>query len=193
MMVEYNIPTLLTFTRIALTFIIVIIFYLPWEYSNIACMVIFSIAGFTDWLDGHLARKMEQHTNFGAFLDPVADKLLVVLTLVIIIETESSIFMTIPAAIIIGRELVISALREWMASSGQRDVVAVSNLGKWKTGTQMVAIGCLLFSDDLLFLPVSTLGYVLLYIAAVITVVSMYQYLSAVFSVNKDNSEKLVS
>ena len=192
-MVEYNIPTLLTFTRIALTFIIVIIFYLPWEYSNIACMVIFSIAGFTDWLDGHLARKMEQHTTFGAFLDPVADKLLVVLTLVIIIETESSIFMTIPAAIIIGRELVISALREWMASSGQRDVVAVSNLGKWKTGTQMVAIGCLLFSDDLLFLPVSTLGYVLLYIAAVITVVSMYQYLSAVFGVNKDNSEKLVS
>ena len=192
-MVEYNIPTLLTFTRIALTFIIVIIFYLPWEYSNIACMVIFSIAGVTDWLDGHLARKMEQHTTFGAFLDPVADKLLVVLTLVIIIETESSIFMTIPAAIIIGRELVISALREWMASSGQRDVVAVSNLGKWKTGTQMVAIGCLLFSDDLLFLPVSTLGYVLLYIAAVITVVSMYQYLSAVFGVNKDNSEKLVS
>ena len=192
-MVEYNIPTLLTFTRIALTFLIVIIFYLPWEYSNIACMVIFSIAGFTDWLDGHLARKMGQHTNFGAFLDPVADKLLVVLTLVIIIETESSIFMTIPAAIIIGRELVISALREWMASSGQRDVVAVSNLGKWKTGTQMVAIGCLLFSDDLLFLPVSALGYVLLYIAAVITVVSMYQYLSAVFSVNKDNSEKLVS
>ena len=192
-MVEYNIPTLLTFTRIALTFIIVIIFYLPWEYSNIACMVIFSIAGFTDWLDGRLARKMEQHTTFGAFLDPVADKLLVVLTLVIIIETESSIFMTIPAAIIIGRELVISALREWMASSGQRDVVAVSNLGKWKTGAQMVAIGCLLFSDDLLFLPVSTLGYVLLYIAAVITVVSMYQYLSAVFGVNKDNSEKLVS
>jgi CDP-diacylglycerol--glycerol-3-phosphate 3-phosphatidyltransferase len=192
-MVEYNIPTLLTFTRIALTFLIVIIFYLPWEYSNIACMVIFSIAGFTDWLDGHLARKMGQHTNFGAFLDPVADKLLVVLTLVIIIETESSIFMTIPAAIIIGRELVISALREWMASSGQRDVVAVSNLGKWKTGTQMVAIGCLLFSDDLLFLPVSTLGYVLLYIAAVITVVSMYQYLSAVFGVNKDNSEKVVS
>jgi CDP-diacylglycerol--glycerol-3-phosphate 3-phosphatidyltransferase len=192
-MVEYNIPTLLTFTRIALTFLIVIIFYLPWEYSNIACMVIFSIAGFTDWLDGHLARKMEQHTNFGAFLDPVADKLLVVLTLVIIIETESSIFMTIPAAIIIGRELVISALREWMASSGQRDVVAVSNLGKWKTGTQMVAIGCLLFSDDLLFLPVSALGYVLLYIAAVITVVSMYQYLSAVFGGNKDNSEKVVS
>ncbi|HIL39057.1 MAG TPA: CDP-diacylglycerol--glycerol-3-phosphate 3-phosphatidyltransferase [Methylococcales bacterium] len=192
-MVEYNIPTLLTFTRIALTFLIVIVFYLPWEYSNIACMVIFSIAGFTDWLDGHLARKMGQHTNFGAFLDPVADKLLVVLTLVIIIETESSIFMTIPAAIIIGRELVISALREWMASSGQRDVVAVSNLGKWKTGTQMVAIGCLLFSDDLLFLPVSTLGYLLLYIAAVITVVSMYQYLSAVFGVNKDNSEKVVS
>jgi len=192
-MVEYNIPTLLTFTRIALTFLIVIIFYLPWEYSNIACMVIFSIAGFTDWLDGHLARKMGQHTNFGAFLDPVADKLLVVLTLVIIIETESSIFMTIPAAIIIGRELVISALREWMASSGQRDVVAVSNLGKWKTGTQMVAIGCLLFSDDLLFLPVTTLGYVLLYIAAVITVVSMYQYLSAVFGVNKDNSEKVAS
>ena len=192
-MVEYNIPTLLTFTRIALTFLIVIIFYLPWEYSNIACMVIFSIAGFTDWLDGHLARKMGQHTNFGAFLDPVADKLLVVLTLVIIIETESSIFMTIPAAIIIGRELVISALREWMASSGQRDLVAVSNLGKWKTGTQMVAIGCLLFSDDLLFLPVSALGYVLLYIAAVITVVSMYQYLSAVFGGNKDNSEKVVS
>ena len=192
-MVEYNIPTLLTFTRIALTFLIVIVFYLPWEYSNIACTVIFSFAGFTDWLDGHLARKMGQHTNFGAFLDPVADKLLVVLTLVIIIQTEASVFMTLPAAIIIGRELVISALREWMASSGQRDVVAVSNLGKWKTGTQMVAIGCLPFSDDLLFLPVSALGYLLLYIAAVITVVSMYQYLNAVFGANKDNSEKASS
>lgn len=191
-MVEYNIPTLLTFTRIGLTFLIVIVFYVPWEYSNIACMVIFAIAGFTDWLDGHLARKMGQHTSFGAFLDPVADKLLVVLTLAIIIETESSIFMTIPAAIIIGRELVISALREWMASSGQRDVVAVSNLGKWKTGTQMVAIGCLLFRDDLLFLPVSALGYFFLYIAVVITVWSMYQYLSAVFGVDKDNlAEKL--
>ncbi len=192
-MVEYNIPTLLTFTRIALTFIIVIVFYLPWEYSNIACTVIFSFAGFTDWLDGHLARKMGQHTNFGAFLDPVADKLLVVLTLVIIIQTESSIFMTIPAAIIIGRELVISALREWMASSGQRDVVAVSNLGKWKTGTQMVAIGCLLFREDLLFLPVSELGYLLLYIAAAITVVSMYQYLNAVFGVKQDKSEETTS
>ncbi len=192
-MVEYNIPTLLTFTRIALTFIIVIVFYLPWEYSNIACTVIFSFAGFTDWLDGHLARKMGQHTNFGAFLDPVADKLLVVLTLVIMIQTESSIFMTIPAAIIIGRELVISALREWMASSGQRDVVAVSNLGKWKTGTQMVAIGCLLFREDLLFLPVSELGYLLLYIAAAITVVSMYQYLNAVFGVKQDKSEETTS
>ena len=192
-MVEYNIPTLLTFTRIALTFIIVIVFYLPWEYSNIACTVIFSFAGFTDWLDGHLARKMGQHTNFGAFLDPVADKLLVVLTLVIMIQTESSIFMTIPAAIIIGRELVISALREWMASSGQRDVVAVSNLGKWKTGTQMVAIGCLLFREDLLFLPLSELGYLLLYIAAAITVVSMYQYLNAVFGVKQDKSEETTS
>ena len=154
-----------------------VVFYLPWDYSNIACTVIFTVAGFTDWLDGYLARKWGQETAFGAFLDPVADKLMVAIVLVLIVQSEASIYMSIPAAVIIGREITIASLREWMAEIGQRKKVKVSHLGKWKTTAQMVSIGMLLYQNDLFGLPIRDIGYVLLYIAAILTLWSMIGYL----------------
>ena len=154
-----------------------VVFYLPWVYSNIACTVIFTVAGFTDWLDGYLARKWGQETAFGAFLDPVADKLMVAIVLVLIVQSEASIYMSIPAAVIIGREITIASLREWMAEIGQRKKVKVSHLGKWKTTAQMVSIGMLLYQNDLFGLPIRDIGYVLLYIAAILTLWSMTGYL----------------
>ena len=176
-MLEFNLPTNLTLLRIALIPILMVVFYLPWVYSNIACTVIFTVAGFTDWLDGYLARKWGQETAFGAFLDPVADKLMVAIVLVLIVQSESSIYMSIPAAVIIGREITIASLREWMAEIGQRKKVKVSHLGKWKTTAQMVSIGMLLYQNDLFGLPIRDIGYVLLYIAAILTLWSMIGYL----------------
>ncbi len=179
MTIEYNLPTNLTLLRIALIPLLVIVFYLPWDYSNLACTIIFSVAGFTDWLDGYLARKMHLETAFGAFLDPVADKLMVAIVLVLIVQSEGSIALAIASSIIIGREITIASLREWMAEIGQRAQVKVSALGKWKTTVQMIAIGFLLFKHDLGALPVSLIGHWLLYLAALLTIWSMVNYLSA--------------
>ncbi|MGR9073050.1 MAG: CDP-diacylglycerol--glycerol-3-phosphate 3-phosphatidyltransferase [Gammaproteobacteria bacterium] len=176
-MLEYNLPTILTLMRIASIPLLVVVYYLPWQYSNFLCTVIFVAAAITDWLDGHLARKMDMETTFGAFLDPVADKLMVAIILVLIVQTEANTLLTVPAAIIIGREITIASLREWMAEIGERKQVAVSNLGKWKTGFQMTALGCLLFRDDLFFLPVKAIGYLCLYVAAILTLWSMMNYL----------------
>jgi len=183
---EFNLPTYLTLLRIALIPILAIIFYLPWQYANLACVVIFVIAGFTDWLDGYLARKMAQETPFGAFLDPVADKLMVAFVLVLLVETEGSLYLTIPAAIIIGREITIASLREWMAEIGQKAKVKVSQLGKWKTTAQMAAITLLLYGDDFAGLPIRTLGYWLIYIAAILTLWSMVNYLAAAIATLKE-------
>jgi CDP-diacylglycerol--glycerol-3-phosphate 3-phosphatidyltransferase len=179
MAVEFNLPTYLTLLRIALIPLLAIIFYLPWQYANFTCTAIFLIAGITDWLDGYLARKMGQETAFGAFLDPVADKLMVAFVLVLLVEHESSPYLTIPAAIIIGREIAIASLREWMAEIGQRAKVQVSQLGKWKTTAQITAIALLLYGENLAGLPIKTLGYWLLYIAAILTLWSMVNYLAA--------------
>ena len=181
-MIDINIPTLLTLLRIALIPVLAIFFYLPWEYSNIATTFIFFVAGFTDWLDGYLARKMQLETKFGAFLDPVADKIMVAVVLVLLVQTVSSVWMTIPVAIIIGREITISSLREWMAEIGQRATVKVSDIGKWKTSAQMLAIGCLLYNDELFGLSMQTFGLVLLYIAAILTLWSMIIYLKAAYT-----------
>jgi CDP-diacylglycerol--glycerol-3-phosphate 3-phosphatidyltransferase len=183
MAIEFNLPINITLLRIALIPLLAIIFYLPWEYSNLACTVIFSVAGFTDWLDGYLARKMKLETPFGAFLDPVADKLMVAIVLVLIVQQQATAYLAIPAAIIIGREITIASLREWMAEIGQRAKVGVSELGKWKTTVQMVAIGMLLYHDDLFGIPVNYCGYGLLYIAAVLTLWSMVNYLKAAVAV----------
>jgi CDP-diacylglycerol---glycerol-3-phosphate 3-phosphatidyltransferase len=176
--IDYNIPNCLTLLRLALIPLLVIVFYLPWIYSNVACTFIFFIAGVSDWLDGYLARKMNLETPFGAFLDPVADKVMVAIILVLIVQQQANPYLAVPAAIIIGREITIASLREWMAEIGQRAKVKVSDLGKWKTTAQMLAIGLLLYHEDVFGLPVNSIGYVLLYIAAVLTLWSMVNYLS---------------
>ena len=181
-----NIPTILTLLRVALIPVLAVFFYLPWEYSNIATTFIFFIAAVTDWLDGYLARKMGLETKFGAFLDPVADKIMVAFILVLLVEAEASIWMTIPAAIIIGREITISSLREWMAEIGQRATVKVSQIGKWKTSAQMLAIACLLYGEAIFGLSMQLFGLIMLYIAAILTVWSMVSYLRAALKTMAD-------
>ncbi|MGE8504522.1 CDP-diacylglycerol--glycerol-3-phosphate 3-phosphatidyltransferase [Ectopseudomonas oleovorans] len=184
-----NIPNLLTVLRVLLIPVFILLFYLPFSWSYWAASAVFAIAAFTDWLDGYLARRWEQGTPFGAFLDPVADKLMVAVALVLLAAEHSNLWLTLAAAIIIGREIVVSALREWMAELGARAHVAVSNLGKWKTAAQMVALVILLANP-----PVFTfwviLGYVLLVIAAVLTLWSMLQYLLAAWPHLSTTSEK---
>jgi CDP-diacylglycerol--glycerol-3-phosphate 3-phosphatidyltransferase len=179
MTIEFNLPTNLTLLRIALIPLLTVIFYVPWEYSNLACTLIFILAGFTDWLDGYLARRMQQETPFGAFLDPVADKLMVAMVLVLIVQQQPNPYLAIPAAVIIGREITIASLREWMAEIGKRAKVKVSQLGKWKTTAQMLSITLLLYREDIAGIPVNSMGYGLLYIAAILTLWSMVNYLSA--------------
>jgi CDP-diacylglycerol--glycerol-3-phosphate 3-phosphatidyltransferase len=182
MTIQFNLPINLTLLRIALIPLLVVVFYLPWHYANVVCTLIFLLAGITDWLDGYFARKMQLETAFGAFLDPVADKLMVAIVLVLLVEQQASPYLAIPAAIIIGREITIASLREWMAEIGKRAKVKVSELGKWKTTAQMLAIGFLLYREDLLGLPINLIGYGLLYIAAALTLWSMVSYLRAAFT-----------
>jgi CDP-diacylglycerol--glycerol-3-phosphate 3-phosphatidyltransferase len=172
-----NLPNILTISRIIMIPVFVVIFYLPAEWSYLISATIFALAALTDWLDGYLARKLNQSTPFGAFLDPVADKLMVAVALAVLIEEHSAIVLTIPATIIIGREIVISALREWMAEVGSRASVAVSYIGKVKTTAQMAAIvGLLAFPPgDIL----SNIALGLLYVAAGLTLWSMGLYLKA--------------
>ncbi len=172
-----NLPNILTLSRIIMIPVFVMIFYLPVEWSYLVSACIFALAGLTDWLDGYLARKLDQSTPFGAFLDPVADKLMVAVALAVLIEEHAAILLTIPATVIIGREIVISALREWMAEVGSRASVAVSYIGKIKTTAQMAAIvGLLAFPPGVVWANVSI---ALLYVAAVLTLWSMILYLKA--------------
>lgn len=173
-----NIPNILTVLRVALIPIFILLFYLPYHWSYLAASSVFAIAAATDWLDGYLARRLEQSTPFGAFLDPVADKLMVAVALVLLVQAHANIWLTLPAAVIIGREIVVSALREWMAELGARAQVAVSSLGKWKTAAQMVALIILLGNPPALTFIV-LLGYGLLLIAAALTLWSMVNYLRA--------------
>ena len=188
MTIQFNLPTNLTLLRIALIPLLTVVFYLLWHYTNVACMLIFLAAGITDWLDGYLARKMHLETPFGAFLDPVADKLMVAIVLVLLVQQQATPYLAIPAAIIIGREITIASLREWMAEIGQRATVKVSSLGKWKTTAQMLAIGMLLYREDLLGLPINAIGYGLLYIAAALTLWSMISYLRAALTAMAENN-----
>ncbi|MCE0463387.1 MULTISPECIES: CDP-diacylglycerol--glycerol-3-phosphate 3-phosphatidyltransferase [Pseudomonas] len=173
-----NIPNLLTVLRVLLIPIFIVLFYLPYHWSYVASASVFAIAAATDWLDGYLARLLKQSTPFGAFLDPVADKLMVAVALVLLVQEHGNLWLTLPAAVIIGREIVVSALREWMAELGARAQVAVSNLGKWKTAAQMLALVILLANpSDFSFWVL--LGYALLLISAGLTLWSMVQYLRA--------------
>lgn len=174
-----NIPTLLTWLRIALIPLIIVVFYLPVTWAGPASAAIFALAALTDWLDGFLARRLGQTSRFGAFLDPVADKLMVAAALVLLVDRMGGLLLGAAAIVIIGREIAISALREWMAQIGQQGRVAVSGLGKLKTTAQMLAIFLLLYQQPLAGVPVTGAGLILLYVAAALTLWSMIQYLRA--------------
>jgi CDP-diacylglycerol--glycerol-3-phosphate 3-phosphatidyltransferase len=169
---------MLTAFRIAMIPVLVLVFYLlPMDVRYLASAFIFSLASLTDWLDGYLARSMGQMTPFGAFLDPVADKLLVAVALVLLVEAHASALLAIPALVIVGREIVVSALREWMSKYSDRGGVRVSMIAKVKTGFQMTAIIVLLSQPPSLDNLLVILGFLLLYIAAGLTLYSMAQYL----------------
>ncbi|MEY2700920.1 MAG: CDP-diacylglycerol--glycerol-3-phosphate 3-phosphatidyltransferase [Pseudomonadota bacterium] len=177
MTIKLNLPNWLTLLRICMIPVLVVVFYLPIEHARAWCGFLFALAGFTDWLDGYLARKLGMTTRFGAFLDPVADKLIVAVSLVLIVQAEPSAIIALSVAIIISREITIASLREWMAEIGERKQVAVSRLGKWKTTFQIIAITTILLALDLdreWLLPV---GIFALVVSAGLTLWSMIQYL----------------
>lgn len=189
-----NLPNILTLIRLALIPVFVILFYWPTEMSNFYAAIVFVVAAFTDLLDGYLARKLQLTTKFGAFLDPVADKIIVCTALVLIVEHYSLYrdvlyphlgkFITIPAMIIIAREIIVSALREWMAELGKRANVAVSWIGKWKTTIQLVAISGLIwrFNELMIYSAV-----VMLVFATILTIWSMVMYLKAGWAYMKED------
>lgn len=180
-----NLPNSLTLLRVAFVPVFIALFYLPFDWSYYASAVVFILAAITDWLDGFLARRLKQMTKFGAFLDPVADKLIVVTALILLLQDyavthpRSSILFAVAVVIIIGREIVISALREWMAELGSRTSVAVSMVGKLKTTLQMVAIIVLLAFNPGHYPTLHYLGVTLVYVAAGLTLWSMIIYLKA--------------
>jgi CDP-diacylglycerol--glycerol-3-phosphate 3-phosphatidyltransferase/cardiolipin synthase len=181
--VRLTIPNILTLLRVAIIPLVVVLFYLPWPHARQATAILFAVASITDWFDGWLARKLGQTSKFGAFLDPVADKLLVAVSLVMILHvhglTGEGAVLAVLVAVIIGREITISALREWMAELGQRTSVAVGTVGKVKTVFQMVAILLMLWQSPLFGLPIYEIGFGLLFVAAALTVYSMAVYLKA--------------
>ena len=183
-----NIPNLITVLRVLLIPFFILLFYLPYSWSYVAASSVFAFAAATDWLDGYLARRLEQSTPFGAFLDPVADKLMVAVALVLLVQEHHNVWLTLPAAVIIGREIVISALREWMAELGERATVKVAAIGKIKTIVQMVALVCLLYQAPLWGLPIFVIGEWLLAVAAMLTLWSGLAYLYAAWPILKKDS-----
>lgn len=171
-----SLPNLLTLLRIVLIPVFIVVFYLPFSWAKYVAAIIFFLASFTDWLDGFLARKLKQTSPFGSFLDPVADKLLVATSLLLLVSAKDIHYITLPAIVIVGREIVISALREWMAEVGNRTSVTVSYIGKVKTALQMFALFLLLA-----FQPATSywgvLGFISLYLAAILTIWSMVIYI----------------
>lgn len=175
-----NIPILLTWLRIVLIPLLIAVYYVPDSWlggvgRNLIATVVFVVAAVTDWLDGYLARRLNQTSAFGAFLDPVADKLMIAAALIMLVQLGR--LDAIVAAIIIGREITISALREWMAQIGAHKSVAVSMIGKIKTTAQMVAIPLLLYRDPIGGFDIVSAGIWLIYVAAVLTLWSMFYYM----------------
>jgi CDP-diacylglycerol--glycerol-3-phosphate 3-phosphatidyltransferase len=175
----FNWPNTLTWLRICAIPLIVVLFYMPYPWADPAAGLLFAAAGLTDSLDGYLARRLGQTSRRGAFLDPVADKLIVAVALVLLVSKDPRALIALTAAVIIGREITISALREWMAEIGQRRKVAVSQLGKYKTILQITGLSFMLFRQPLIGLPIYRIGVVLTEVAAAATLVSMVAYLRA--------------
>lgn len=182
---QLNLPTLLTLLRIALIPVFLSVFFASFQGANWLCTALFGLAAVTDWLDGYLARRLNQISAFGAFLDPVADKLMVATALVLLVQAIPTPLMAVAVAIIIGREIAISALREWMAQIGRQGCVAVSIVGKCKTTVQMIAVLLLLYREPIGFFPTLEIGLGLLLVAAALTLWSMLHYLIAAWPVLK--------
>ena len=184
-----NLPAWLTLFRVALLPVMVVVFYLPFPGHNITAAIVFLLAAFTDWLDGYLARRMNLTSAFGAFLDPVADKLMVAVTLFLLVESHRGgwpgILMAVTAAVIVGREISVSALREWMAEIGMRATVKVAFIGKLKTVMQMVALVVLIVQHEKAAeaLRLYHIGEALLVIAGVLTIWSGLYYLRAAWPI----------
>ncbi|HEU4851715.1 MAG TPA: CDP-diacylglycerol--glycerol-3-phosphate 3-phosphatidyltransferase [Telluria sp.] len=187
----FNIPIFLTWLRVALIPLVVGVYYLPAHWlplgdRNIAATAVFIVAALTDWLDGYLARRWNETSAFGAFLDPVADKLMVAGALLVLVQLDRA--NAIIAFIIIGREITISALREWMAQLGASKSVAVHQLGKIKTAAQMIAIPMLLYYDPVFGIDTQLWGEILIWIAGVLTVWSMFYYLQKAWPLIKEKA-----
>ena len=197
---KMTVPTMLTLLRIVLIPVLVVVFYLPYKWTNFAAALVFALASVTDWLDGWIARRYDQYSAFGAFLDPVADKLMVAVALFLIVQGHPTAWMALWAAVIVGREIAVSALREWMAELGQRARVAVATVGKIKTIAQMVALLCLLYAiSPAKHAPLPWMGETvfrigdwLLAIAAMLTLWSGYEYLRAAWPVLRDGGHPSV-
>ena len=179
-----NTPNLLTLFRMALIPVVVVLYFMP--IAGVYVTAVFLLAGLTDWLDGYLARRLEQTSQFGEFLDPVADKLVVAAVLVLLVSdgdvlarVVSQKLFIVAVVVIIGREIAVSALREWVAQSGARAGMAVSTLGKVKTTVQIIAIALLLYSQDLVGFPTLLVGELMLYVARALTIWSMVGYLKS--------------
>ena len=179
-----NTPNLLTLFRMALIPVVVVLYFMP--IAGVYVTAVFLLAGLTDWLDGYLARRLEQTSQFGEFLDPVADKLGVAAVLVLLVSdgdvlarVVSQKLFIVAVVVIIGREIAVSALREWVAQSGVRAGMAVSTLGKVKTTVQIIAIALLLYSQDLVGFPTLLVGELMLYVASALTIWSMVGYLKS--------------
>jgi CDP-diacylglycerol--glycerol-3-phosphate 3-phosphatidyltransferase len=182
---KINFPTFLTLLRIAVIPVIILFFYSGLEWSRYIASLLFGAASITDILDGYLARKWKQESKMGAFLDPVADKLIVMVMVVLLIQAYPTWMMVVSGIVIIGREIIISSLREWMAEIGKRDAVAVSQVGKFKTFAQIVALGFLMFEYSWLGIPTFEIGATALFIAVILSVYSMVLYLnSAIKAIN---------
>ena len=178
-----NIANFMTILRVLLIPVFIAVYYADFRGHYLLSSAIYIVACITDWLDGYLARKLDQCTPFGAFLDPVADKLLVTVALVMLAANFASPWFVIPAAIMVAREILISALREWMAEQNKRNLVAVGGVGKVKTTVQMIAVIVLLASDPQGAVWFWGLGFGLIYIAAILTLWSMCVYLKSAWSV----------
>ncbi len=184
----FNLPNTLTGFRILAVPLVAIVFYLPVPWSGPAACFLFALAGITDWLDGYLARRFNQTSNFGAFLDPVADKLIVSTALVLLVQRDPTLLNTVIAAVIIGREITVSALREWMSELGARAHVSVTFFAKWKTTLQIFGISFMLFQRPWLGLPIYGIGITLMLIAATLTIWSMLDYLKAAWPIMRGQS-----
>ena len=184
---QFNTATSLTWFRIAAIPLVVLVFYSPVSWARPAAAMVFLLAAITDWLDGYVARRFQQTSAFGAFLDPVADKMMVATALILLVQSDTRNIVAILAAIIIGREITVSALREWMSEVGARAKVAVTYFGKWKTTAQIVGISMILYERPLFGLPIHGIGTVLLFVAAGLTILSMVDYLRAALPVMREH------